>query len=141
MARKRRVVFLSRGVDTLVHSMVILDYDILSQLVLDLDQTPHAYVYAGKHTFSLKGSKNVPIKVLDDKRQITTTFVVTAAGSFLPREVVYQGKSESCLPKFTFPSDFHVRFAANHQSNLENCEDFLHVIIFPNFSAKKSSVL
>ena len=54
------------------------------EFVLNLDQTPLSYVSPKKYTFDLKGSKTVPIKVVDDKRQITATFPVTASGSFLP---------------------------------------------------------
>ena len=39
-----------------------LDHGIPSELALNLDQTPLSYVSPGKHTFSSKGSKNVPIK-------------------------------------------------------------------------------
>ena len=42
-----------------------------------------SYVSREKSTFSSKGSKNVPVKGLDDKRQITATFVVSATGFFL----------------------------------------------------------
>ena len=34
--------------------------------------------------FHRRGQKNAPIKGLDDKRQITAIFVVTARSSFLP---------------------------------------------------------
>ena len=118
-------------------SSVISDHDIPSELVLNVDQTPLSYVSPGKYTCSLKGAKNVPIKCLDYKRQIAATFVVTTTGSFLPIQLIYQGKSKRCLPKFTFPSDFHVTFTANCWSNLEKCEDLFNVIIFLYLSAKK----
>ena len=76
-----------------------LDHDVPSALVLNLDQTPLSYVSPGKYTFSSKGSKNVPVKGLDDKKQITVTFVVSAAGSFLPIQLIYQGKSKKMLAK------------------------------------------
>ena len=110
------------------------------EFVLNLDQTPLPYVSPGKYTFLSKGSKNVPIKDLDDKRQITATFVVTTTGPFLPIQLIYQGKSKRYLLKFTFPSDFPVTFTANHWSNLEKCEDLFNVIIFPYLSAKKKEL-
>ena len=122
------------------NSNIILDHDVPLALVLNLDQTPFSYISPEKYTFSSKGSKNVPIKGLDDKRQITATFVVSATGSFLPIQLIYQGKSKRCLPKFTFPSNFHVTFTPNHWSNLEKCEDLFKVIIFPYFSTKKKEL-
>ena len=117
-----------------------MDHDVSSALVLNLHETPFSFVSPRKYTFSSKGSKNVPIKGLDDKRQITATFVVSATGSFLPIQLIYQGKSKRCLPKFTFPSNFHVTFTPNHWSNLEKCEDLFKVIIFPYLFAKKKKL-
>ena len=54
-------------------STAILEHDIPAPLVVNLDQTPLSHVSPGKYTFSFKGAKNVPIKGVDDKRQITAT--------------------------------------------------------------------
>ena len=60
----------------------ILEHNIPPPLVVNLDQTPLSYVSPGKYTFSFKGVKNVPIKGVDDKRQITATFAVSLTGKF-----------------------------------------------------------
>ena len=91
----------------------ILDHDVPSALVLNLDQIPLSYVSPGKYTFSSKGSRSVPIKGFDDKKQITATFVVSAPGSFLPIHLIYQGKSKRCLSKFRFPSNFPLFFMSH----------------------------
>ena len=78
------------------------------ELVLNLDQTPLSDVSPGKYTFGLKGSKAVPTKGVDDKRQITATFAVTASGSFLPIQLIYSGKTKRSSPKFDFPKCFDV---------------------------------
>ena len=71
----------------------VSNHDIAMELVLNLDQTPLSYVSPGKYTFDLKGSKTFPIKGVDDKRQITASFTVTASGSFLPIQFIYSGKT------------------------------------------------
>ena len=71
-------------------SKFVFDHDIPLELVLKLDQTPLPYVSLGKYTFDLKGSKTVPIKDVDDKRQITDTFTVAASGSFLPVQLMVE---------------------------------------------------
>ena len=48
----------------------VSDHDTPMELVLNLDQTPLSYVSPGKYKFDLKGSKTVPIKSVDDKRQL-----------------------------------------------------------------------
>ena len=85
-------------------SRVILNHDILLDLVLNLDQTLLSYVSPGKYTFCLKGTTTVPIKGVDDKRQITAKFTVSVSGV----QLIYQGKTKRCLPKFKFPKEFHV---------------------------------
>ena len=55
-------------------SKFVSDDDIPLELMLNLDQTPLSYVSPGKYTFDLKGSKTVPVKGVNDKRQITATF-------------------------------------------------------------------
>ena len=64
-------------------SKFVSDHDTPLELVLNLDQTPISYVSPGKYKFDLKGSKTVPMKGVDDKRQITATFAITASDSFL----------------------------------------------------------
>ena len=48
-------------------STAISSHDIPNFLVLNIDQTPLSYVSPGQYTFSCKGSKNVPIKSVNDK--------------------------------------------------------------------------
>ena len=80
----------------------VSDHDIPMELVLNLAQTPLAYISPGKYTFDLKDSKTVPIKGVDDKRQVTATFTVTASGSLLAIQLTYSGKAKRSLPKFDF---------------------------------------
>ena len=67
------------------------DHDIPKDLILNLDQTPLSYVSPGKYTLNPKGAKTVPIKGVDDKRQITATFSISMTGSFLPIQLIYEG--------------------------------------------------
>ena len=109
----------------------VFEHDIPESLVLNLDQTPLSYVSPGKYTFSFKGVKNVPIKDVDDKRQITGTFAVSLDGKFLPMQLIYQGKTKRSLPKFEFPKSFSVTFTKNHWSNTDKSVEFFENIIFP----------
>ena len=73
----------------------------------------------------------MPIKDLDDKRQITATFALSSTGHFLPIQVIYNGKTTPCLPKFQFPKCFSVTFSENHWSNTEKSVECFEEIIFP----------
>ena len=82
-------------------------HDLPKELILNLDQTPLSYISPGKYTFNPKDLKTVPIKGIDDKRQITVTFTVSVAGMFLLIQLIYEGKTLRCLPRFDFPADFN----------------------------------
>ena len=118
-------------------SRVVLKHDVPLDVVLNLDQTPLSYVSPGKHAFCLKGSTTVLIKGVDDKRQITATFIVSATGAFLPIQLIYQGATKMCLRKYKFPKEFNVTYTKNHWSNLEKCVDLIEKIISPYLRAKK----
>ena len=44
---------------------------------------------------------------VDDKRQITVVICATASGIFLPFQIIYQGKTPACLPRFVFPDNWN----------------------------------
>ena len=95
-------------------STAVHENDIPESLIVNIDQTPLSYVSPGKYTFDLKGSKTVPVKGIDDKRQITATFAISLSGEFLPLQVIYEGKTKRCLPKYQFRKEFDVTFSENH---------------------------
>ena len=56
-------------------SNVIEDDDIPIDPVVNMDQIPLSYISPGKCTFNPSGSKSVPIKGIDDKRQLKQRLV------------------------------------------------------------------
>ena len=80
----------------------------------------------------------MPIRGVDDKRQITGTFAVTITGKLLPIQLIYTGKTKRSLPKFEFPSSFSVTFTENHWSNTEKSIEFFEEIIFPYLEKVKN---
>ena len=55
----------------------------------------HFYLVQGKELMMVaKGSANVTITGCNDKRKITTTFVITVSRKFLPIQLIYSGKTE-----------------------------------------------
>ena len=95
-------------------SALVSEHDIPLSLIINMDQTPLAYVNTEKYTFPFKGAKNIPIKHVDDKRHITATFNVRCTGEFLPIQLIYAGKTEQSLPKYSFPPSFSITFTENH---------------------------
>ena len=56
------------------NSKVVYEHGIPSELTINLHQVPLSYISPGKYTFKIKGFKNVPVKGIDDKRQMTADF-------------------------------------------------------------------
>ena len=119
---------------------IIEEHDIPKELILNLNQTPLSYVSPGKYTINPKGVKTVPIKGINDKRQITATVTVSMTGKFLPIQFIYERKTPRCLPRFDFPADFNVTFSDNHWSNIEKSIELFEKVIFPNLKQAKASL-
>ena len=101
-------------------------------LNLNIDQTPLSYVSLGQYTFSFKGLKNVPIKGVNDKREITETLAVSSTGKLLTIQLIYTGTAPHySLPMYHFPVSFSVRFTKNHWSNTDKSIEFFDEVIFP----------
>ena len=83
-------------------SALVSEHDIPLSLIINIDQTPLAYVNTEKYTFPFKGAKNIPIKHVDDKRHITATFNVRCTGEFLPIQLIYEGKLSKVCPSILF---------------------------------------
>ena len=111
-------------------SALVSEHDIPPFLIINIDQTPLSKVNTGTYTFSLKGAKNIPIKDVDDKRQITTTHAASCTGKLLPIQLNSAAKIERSLPKYSFPPSFSITLTENHWSNTEKSVEFFKEIIF-----------
>ena len=109
----------------------MLEHNIPEELILNLDQTPLGLTFASKVTFTKKGSKQVPIANIDDKRQITGTFCVSMKGDFLPIHLIYKGLTDRCYPKIKFPKNIHITHTPSHWSNEKVHMEYLEKTIFP----------
>ena len=68
---------------------------------------------------------------ISDKRQITATFAACLDSTFLPLQILYQGKMERSHPKYKFPDGFDVFHTPIHWANGETCLRFFEKIVFP----------
>ena len=53
---------------------------------------------------------------LDDKREITVLLAVNMANEAQPGQVIYQGTTHRCHPKYQFPDSWNVTHTASHWS-------------------------
>ena len=109
-------------------------------VIINIDQTPIPYILISQYSMSPKNSKHVPIQGSADYRQITGTFGVSLSGNFLPIQLIYQGKTNRCHPKYNFPSDFHVTHTENHWANESTSLDLLSKIIVPYISRTRKEL-
>ena len=102
-------------------------------MIIKLDQTLLSYISHRKYTFNINGATNVAVKGIDDKRQITDTFAVSAVGDFLLMELIYTGYTKRCPQTFDFLCDFIITFTKKHCFNMEKAIEYFEKIIFPFF--------
>lgn len=67
--------------------------EIPKELVINWDHTGINYVPVSNWTMAKEGSKRIEVAGLGDKRQITVVFAASLAGTFLPPQVIYAGKT------------------------------------------------
>ena len=86
-------------------------------MILNLDQAPSKYIILAQATLAKKNLKSVAIAGGSDKCSITATFAVSFDGTFLPMQLIYEGKTTQSLPQFGFPSFFSLSVNPTHYSN------------------------
>ena len=62
------------------------------------------------------------------------------AGSFLPIQLIYQGKTPRCQPEFNFPKEFHVTQTANHWADENTGIDMPKKILILYVEAKQKEL-
>lgn len=114
--------------------------EVPQQLVINWDQTGINYVPVSSWTMEQEGSKRVELLGKDDKRQLTALFACSMSGDFLPIQLVYQGKTIKCLPKFKFPVDWDVTYTSNHWCNELTMHQYISKIILPYIHNKREEL-
>lgn len=96
---------------------------------------------ASHWTMAKKGSKQIPITGLEDKREMTVLLAVSSNGDVLPPQLIYQGRSDRCHPAgVKFPSDWHITHSNNHWANEETMLQYIEKVIGPYMDSCRESL-
>ncbi len=110
---------------------IVERYSIPPQLIINWDQTGLKIIPVDSWTMAETGTKQVDIIGLSDKREITALLAITAHGHLLPPQLLYQGKTDLCHPKFVFPDEWDIFHSENHWSNVDTMIRYVEKIIVP----------
>ena len=88
--------------------------EIPTQFVINFDQTGLNIVPVSDWTMEVEGAKRVEVAGKDNKKQITAVLGGSCVGDFLPPQIMYEGKTPRCLPKYNFPEKWHITYSTNH---------------------------
>jgi hypothetical protein len=105
--------------------------DIPFQLIINWDQTGINYVPVSQWTMEKRGTKRIEVAGINDKRQITAVLAGTMDGDFLLMQLMYQGKTNKCLPKVEFPHEWHITHTPNHWCKEKTVQDYIVRILVP----------
>ena len=122
-----------------IKTIVSMD-EIPPELVINFDQTALNYVPISHWTMDKEGVKRVEVVAKDDKRQLTAVLAGSLSGDFLPPQLIYEGKTDRCLPHYQFPSPWHVTKSETHWSNEQTMKEYFNKIIFPYIQEKKTAL-
>jgi hypothetical protein len=86
------------------------EHNIPDDLILNWDQTGVNLIPGGDWTMDAKGSKQVKITGLNDKRQITALLTISKSGELLPPQIIYKGLNSVILSiSFRNPGTFTIQ--------------------------------
>jgi len=113
--------------------------EIPAELILNWDQTGIKIVPSNTWTMDQQGSKRVEVAGANDKRLITAIFCGSLVGDFLPIQVIYQGKTPRCHPRYQFPPDWDITHSPKHWSNEVTMLQYVKNIIVPYVKSTRGS--
>ena len=119
---------------------VVSQHSIPAELVLNFDQTAVPIIPISKWTLEKQGSRQVEITGLEDKRQVTTVLCESLNGNLLPPQVIYQGKTDMCHPKFPFPTEWHITHSDNHWSTAQTMQEYVERVIVPYIEEQREAL-
>ena len=61
-------------------------------------------------------------------------------GDFLPLQLIYEGKTEQCLPQYKFPTLWHVIQSESHWSNKITMKQHIEKVILPYVNRKRKEL-
>ena len=100
------------------------------EFIMNWDQTGIKLVTSTNWTMEQKGAERVEIVGVNDKRQITAVFCGTLLGDFLPIQLIYQGKTQRCHPRYEFPLEWQVTHLPKHWSTEQTMLKYIeHIIV------------
>ena len=119
--------------------------DILSDLVVNWDQTGLSIIPTGNWTMHEAGAKVISIAHVDDKRQVTAVLAASAKGAIVPNwgslsQLLYKGKTPRCHPTIEFPTVWDIWHSHNHWSNEDTMKRYIEKIIIPYVSRKRKEL-
>ena len=108
-------------------------HNIPDDLIVNWDQTGVNMVPQFAYTMAEKGSKQVPLVAIDDKRQITALLAVSMTGKMLAPQILYPGVTERCHPTqgVEFPSDWDIWHSKSHWSTNETMSRYVDKVVLP----------
>ena len=107
---------------------------------INIDQTSLPFTLLSRYMMDKNNEKLVPIANSADYLQVTGIFSITLSGIFLPMQIVHQGQTDCCHPKFKFPEEFNITHPANHWPNKEKAIELIEKVLLPYVRNKKEEL-
>ena len=114
--------------------------EIPPELIVNFDQTGLNFFPVSEWTMEAEGAKRVEVTGKDDKRQLTAVLGGSLVGDFLPPQLIYEGKTPRCLPRFEFPEKWHITYSSNHWSNESTMKEYIQHVLLPYIDEKRKNL-
>ncbi|XP_019621181.1 PREDICTED: uncharacterized protein LOC109467604 [Branchiostoma belcheri] len=65
---------------------------------------------------------------------------ISLSEQLLPPQLLYQGKTDACHPKFSFPSEWDIYHSESHCSNVDTMHWYADTILIPYMEAQREAL-
>ena len=106
-------------------------------MIVNFDRNRGQNIHVNEWSLEVKGSKQVDIVELDDKREITELLAVSLSGKVWPPQVIYAGKTTRCHSSVSVPDGWHVTHSDNHWSTKATMLEYIEKVLVPYMSEQR----
>lgn len=99
-----------------------------------MDQTGVHLVPSAKWTYECVNRSSVAVVGAEDKRQITACLASAMDGTMLPLQLIFQGKTDRCLPSSTplaLSARVDITCSPNHWSSQQTMQRWVEMVLLP----------
>ena len=119
---------------------IMKKYNIPPSMFVTFDETSSSLVPADDWTLEERGSTQVPIAGLEDKRNVTLGLSFSGSKVLLDSQIIYEGKTNQCHAQFNFPPHLKPTHSESHWSTEDTNVEYIDDCLDPYMNEQRQAL-